>query len=59
MDPGEAGQEVMEDQHNIRDDSEVLVSEQHAEIRPVNLENAPNPSPVQQTVMTTPSTSIF
>jgi hypothetical protein len=59
MDPGEAGQEAMEGQHNIRDDSEVLVSEQHAEIRPVNLDNAPNPSPVQQTVMTTPSTSIF
>ena len=59
MDPGEAGEEVMEDQHSIRDDSEDLVSEPHIEISPVNLDNAPNPSPVQPTVVTTPSTSIF
>ena len=59
MDPGEAGQEVIEDQPSIRDDSEDLVSETHIEISPVNLDNAPNPSPVQPTVVTTPSTSIF
>ena len=58
MDPAEAasGEEVMEDQPSIRDDSEDLVSEPHIEIYPVNLDNAPNPSPVQQTVVTTPST---
>ena len=52
MDPGEAGQEVMEDQHSIRDDSEDSVSEQHIEILPqaVNLNNAPSPFPVQQIV---------
>ena len=50
MDPGEAGEEVMEDQPSIRDDSEDLVSEPHIEISPVNLDNAPNPSPVQPTV---------
>ena len=49
----------MEDQPSIRDDSEDLVSEPHSEIYPVNLDNAPNPSPVQPTVVTTPSTSIF
>ena len=49
----------MEDQPSIRDDSEDLVSEPHIEIYPVNLDNAPNPSPVQPTVVTTPSTSIF
>ena len=59
MDPAEAGEEVMEDKPSIRDDSEGLVSEPHIEIYPVNLDNAPNPSPVQPTVVTTPSTSIF
>ena len=49
----------MEDQPSIRYDSEDLVSEPHIEISPVNLDNAPNPSPVQPTVVTTPSTSIF
>ena len=57
--PGETGQEMMEDQPSIRDGSEDLVYERHIEISPVNLDNDPNPSPVQQTVVTTPSTSIF
>ena len=61
MDPGEAGEEVMEDQPSIRDDNEDLVSEPHIEISPVNLDKAPNPSPVQPTVVTTPSvlSSVF
>ena len=59
MDLGEAGQEVMEDQLSFRDDSKDLVSEPHVEISPVNLDNAPNPSQVQPTVVTTPSTFIF
>ena len=45
-------------EHNIRHDNEDLVQEQYAEIRPVNLDNAPNPIQVQQTVATTPSTSV-
>ena len=44
MDPGEAGEEVMEDQPSIRDDSDDLVSELHIEISQVNLDYAPNPS---------------
>ena len=59
MDLGEAGEEVMEDQPSIRDNSEDLVSEPHIEISPVNLDNAPNPFPVQPNVVTTLSTSIF
>ena len=59
MDPGEAGQEVMEDQPSIRDDSEALVSESRIEVSPVNLDNAPNSSPAQPTAVTTQSTSIF
>lgn len=49
----------MEDQLTFRDGSEDLVSGPQIAVPSIKLDNAPNPSPVQSTGVTTPSTSIF